>query len=145
MIDVPSTIATAIRTSNYASATQRSLVRKQEGTLMCFSWSRVPRLPRSLSILIFTASLCQVSLLASASSIATAAEVVTQSSSQNKPNFTKQKAAQVNPCAGVPGNQLGKCTINNPPENLDMYCTACCALREALTWIPPVGAPIACH
>ncbi|WP_026381180.1 hypothetical protein [Afifella pfennigii] len=44
-------------------------------------------------------------------------------------------------CAGVPSGELGRCTLENPPEHLDnLNCPACCAHRNALTWVSPNNA-----
>ncbi|MBZ8133147.1 hypothetical protein [Afifella sp. IM 167] len=39
-------------------------------------------------------------------------------------------------CNGIPTGELGRCTLDNPPEVLNnLNCVACCAHRNALTWI----------
>lgn len=50
-----------------------------------------------------------------------------------------QKLAQADDasaCGNIPTSELGRCTLDNPPEQLDnLNCPACCAHRNALTWV----------
>jgi hypothetical protein len=76
-------------------------------------------------------------------STAMAVEPVAQASAKSKPNSVLRKTAQVPACVGVPNNQLGNCIV--PPDNLPNFnCSACCALRGALNWIPAAGPIINC-
>ena len=73
-------------------------------------------------------------------SISAAAEPKDELSDASK----SRRKAQVPACRGVNPNTLGNCII--PPNNIPrMNCPACCALRGALTWIPPAGPGISCR
>ena len=47
-------------------------------------------------------------------------------------------------CDGVPVGTLGRCYFDDA-NPVDRYnCTACCALRHAVAWMPPNGPVINC-
>lgn len=58
-------------------------------------------------------------------------------------NLPKSDGIKVASCAGVPNNILGTCFDANGPIGNRFNCTACCALRGAISWQGGVFA-VAC-
>ncbi|MBK1622570.1 hypothetical protein [Afifella marina] len=79
-----------------------------------------------------------LAILAATAVPAVSSEVKTEGSTQVVAQALKKlaQADDASACANIPTSELGRCTLDNPPEVLNnLNCPACCAHRNALTWI----------
>ncbi|WP_414831789.1 hypothetical protein [Afifella sp. YEN Y35] len=82
-----------------------------------------------------------LAMLAAMAAPAVSSETQTNGSTQVVTEALKKlaQADDASACANIPTSELGRCTLDNPPEVLNnLNCPACCAHRNALTWISAI-------